>query len=288
MAFSPAHRATARLDGLFRWLLFAALAIGIITMAVIIVYVVVTGWPRLDASLILNMPSLRFPEQAGAQSAITGTIWVIAFSALFSIPVGVMTAIYLEELARSRSRFQRIVEVNIQNLAAVPSIVYGILGLALFGRALALGQSVATAALTLALLILPIVIIASREALRAVPQSFREASFALGATPWQTILRQTLPAAAPGIATGVILALSRAIGEAAPLLLVGAAAFVTFNPDGLLSGYTTLPIQIFTWIKDPRAAFQVVAAAAIVLLLILLVAMNLTAILIRKRTARRW
>ena len=184
--------------------------------------------------------------------------------------------------------FQRLVEVNIQNLAAVPSIVYGILGLAVFARALALGQSVITASLTLALLILPVIIISTREALRAVPRNIRDGSLALGATEWQTAYRQTLPAATPGIATGVILSLSRAIGEAAPLLLLGAVTFVTFNPDGILSSYTTLPIQIFNWTREPREEFQILAAAAIVLLLVILLAMNFVAIWIRNRTQRRW
>ena len=232
--------------------------------------------------------SIRRPERAGAQSAITGTLWVIAFTALFALPTGILAALHLEEFAKPNSRFQRLVEVNIQNLAAVPSIVYGILGLAFFARALALGQSDITASLTLSLLILPIVIISTREALRAVPRNIRDGSLALGATEWQTAYRQTLPAAIPGIATGIILALSRAIGEAAPLLLLGAVTFITFNPTGPLSGYTTLPIQIFNWTKDSREEFQVLASATIVLLLVLLLAMNFAAILIRNRTQKRW
>jgi phosphate transport system permease protein len=255
---------------------------------VLLATVIIKGWPRLDLGLITNMPSIRFPERAGAQSAITGTLWVITFTALFSLPTGILAAVYLEEFAQPGSRFQRIVELNIQNLAAVPSIVYGILGLGIFVRAMALGQSVVSAALTLALLVLPIVIIATREALRAVPRSIREGSLALGATQWQTTYRQTLPAAIPGIATGVILSVSRAVGEAAPLLLVGAVGFITFNPDGLLAGYTTLPIQIFNWTKDSREQFQVLASAAIVLLLVLLLALNFTAIWIRNRTQKRW
>lgn len=281
-------RGIPAIDRVFRWLLFVALGIGILTLVVLLATVTIKGWPRLDPALIANMPSLRFPDRAGAQSAITGTLWVIAFTALFSLPTGILAAVYLEEFARPGSRFQRIVELNIQNLAAVPSIVYGILGLGVFVRAMALGQSVVAAALTLALLVLPIVIIATREALRAVPRSIREGSLALGATPWQTAYRQTLPAAIPGIATGVILSISRAAGEAAPLLMVGAVGFITFNPDGLLAGYTTLPIQIFNWTKDSREEFQVLASAAIVLLLVLLLALNFTAIWIRNRTQKRW
>ncbi|MFM7145782.1 MAG: phosphate ABC transporter permease PstA [Actinomycetales bacterium] len=275
-------------DRLFPWLLFLTLAVGILALATLLIYVIAKGWPRLNLELITNMPSIRNPQQAGAQSAITGTLWVIAFTALLALPIGVLAAVYLEEFARPEHRVARFIAINIQNLAAVPSIVYGILGLAVFARALALGQSVITAAATLALLVLPIIIIATREALRAVPRSIRDGSLALGATPWQTAYRQTLPAALPGIATGTILALSRAIGEAAPLLMIGAVAFITFNPDGVLSGFTTLPIQIFNWTKDPREEFQILAAATIVLLLLMLLAMNAVAIWIRNRTQRRW
>lgn len=276
------------IDRAFKWILFAALAVGVITLAVLLVFVIAKGWPRLTPTLWENMPSIRRPSRAGAQSAIMGTLWVIGFTAVISLPLGVMAATYLEEFAKPTSRFARIVEVNIQNLAAVPSIVYGILGLAVFVRALALGQSVIAAALTLALLVLPIIIIATREALRAVPRSIRDGSLALGATEWQTAWKQTLPAAVPGIATGVILALSRAIGEAAPLLLLGAVSFITFNPTGMFSGFTTLPIQIFNWTKESREEFQVLASAAIVLLLAILLVMNLAAIWLRNRTQRKW
>ena len=275
-------------DRAFRLALFISLTIGVVTLAVLIAYVTIKGWPRLNSTLWTNMPSIRRPERAGAQSAITGTLWVIGVTALVALPTGILAALHLEEFSKPNGRFQRLVEVNIQNLAAVPSIVYGILGLAFFARALALGQSVITASLTLSLLILPIVIISTREALRAVPRNIRDGSLALGATEWQTAYRQTLPAAIPGIATGVILALSRAIGEAAPLLLLGAVTFITFNPTGPLSGYTTLPIQIFNWTKDSREEFQILASATIVLLLVLLLAMNFAAILIRNRTQKRW
>jgi phosphate transport system permease protein len=283
-----AGRGTLLRDRVFMWLLFLSLAIGVLTLAILLIYVTVKGWPRLDIRLFTNMPSVRDAENAGAQSAITGTIWVISFTALIALPTGVLAALHLEEFAKPDSRFQRFVEINIQNLAAVPSIVYGILGLAVFARALALGQSVITASLTLALLVLPVIIISTREALRAVPRNIRDGSLALGATEWHTAYRQTLPAAIPGIATGTILALSRAIGEAAPLLLLGAVSFITFNPDGVLSGYTTLPIQIFNWTKESREEFQVLAAATIVVLLLLLLAMNFVAIWIRNRTQKRW
>jgi phosphate transport system permease protein len=275
-------------DRVFRWLLFFSLAVGIVTLVVLIAYVTIKGWPKLSLNLITNMPSLRNPGESGVQSAITGTLWVISFTAIIALPIGVLAAVYLEEFARPNSRFQRLVEVNIQNLAAVPSIVYGILGLAVFARAMALGQSVITASMTLALLVLPVIIIATREALRAVPRNIRDGSLALGATEWQTAYRQTLPAAIPGVATGIILALSRAIGEAAPLLLLGAVSFITFNPNGVLSGYTTLPIQIYNWTKDSRDEFQVLAAATIVLLLVMLLALNFVAIWIRNKTQRRW
>ncbi len=283
-----AGKGTPLRDHVFMWLLFLSLAVGVLSLAVLLIYVTVKGWPRLDIRLFTNMPSVRDAENSGAQSAIIGSIWVISFTALIALPTGVMAALYLEEFARPNSRFQRFIEVNIQNLAAVPSIVYGILGLAVFARALALGQSVITAALTLALLVLPVIIISTREALRAVPRNIRDGSFALGATEWQTAYRQTLPAAIPGIATGTILALSRAIGEAAPLLLLGAVSFITFNPDGVLSDYTTLPIQIFNWTKDSREEFQILAAATIVVLLLILLAMNFVAIWIRNRTQKRW
>ena len=275
-------------DKVFRWLLYFTIAVAVATLIVMLVYITIKGWPRLNSTLWTNMPSIRRPENAGAQSAITGTIWVIGFTALFALPTGILGALYLEEFSKPNSKFQRIVEVNIQNLAAVPSIIYGILGLAIFARALALGQSVITASLTLALLILPVIIIATREALRAVPQNIRDGSLALGATEWQTAWKQTLPAATPGIATGIILGLSRAIGEAAPLLLLGAVTFITFNPTGPLSGYTTLPIQIYNWTKDSREEFQILAAATIVLLLVILLAMNFAAIWIRNKTQKRW
>jgi phosphate transport system permease protein len=275
-------------DRSFRWTLFGALAVGIITLIVLLVFVFMEGYPRLTPTLWQNMPSIRFPEKAGAQSAIMGSIWVIATTAVICLPVGVMAAIYLEEYGNPNNRFYRIVEINIQNLAAVPSIVYGILGLGVIARAFALGQTVITAALTLTLLVLPVVIISSREAIRAVPQSIRAGSLALGATQWQTIWKQVLPASIPGIATGAILALSRASGEAAPLLLLGAVTFITFNPDGLMSSYTVMPIQIFNWISQSREEFQVLAAALCILLLAVLLTMNALAIYLRNRFQRRW
>lgn len=275
-------------DVSFRWVLFWALAVSLATLAVLLVFIGVEGWPRFNLELLTNMPSIRLPQNAGAQSAILGSIWVITTTAAIALPVGIMAAIYLEEYGNPDSRFYRFVEINIQNLAAVPSIVYGILGLGIFARALALGQTVITAALTLALLVLPVVIISTREAIRAVPQSIRFGSMALGATKWQTIWKQVLPGALPGTATGAILAMSRAIGEAAPLLLLGAVTFITFNPNGLMSSYTVMPIQIYNWVSQSRDEFQILAAALCIVLLLILLVMNGVAIFLRNKYQRRW
>ena len=285
---SPASRRERALGGLFRAALFVSLAIGILTLAWLIASITIEGWPRLNQDVLFHFPSGN-PELAGAQSAIMGTIWVVGLTALITIPLGIGAALYLEEYADRERWWNRLIELNIQNLAAVPSIVYGILGLAFFVRGfLGLGQTVLAAALTLSLLVLPIVIISSREAIRAVPDSIRQGALALGATQWQTIWRQVLPAAIPGMATGSILALSRAIGEAAPLVLLGGLTFITFNPEGLDSAFTVLPIQIFNWISRPQEEFHVVAAAAIIVLLVLLVAMNAAAILLRNKYQRKW
>ncbi|MET9829442.1 phosphate ABC transporter permease PstA [Streptomyces sp. NPDC006385] len=272
----------------FQLSLWASLAVGVVFLASLLVYVVVEAWPRLDSRIWTNFPDIIDPSSAGAQSAIMGTIWVIAFTALYCLPTGILTAIYLEEYADPNRWYNRAIEINIQNLAAVPSIVYGILGLGVISRGLGFGQTVLTASLTLSLLVLPVVIISSREAIRAVPQSIRQASLALGATQWQTIWRQVLPAAVPGMATGSILALSRAIGEAAPLLLLGGLTFITFNPTGVQSPFTVLPIQIFNWISQSRAEFVSLASAAIVVLLVILLAMNSLAIWLRNHFSRRW
>jgi phosphate transport system permease protein len=252
--------------------------------------VLVKGWGRLDSRLWEAMPTGRSSriQQAGVQSAITGTIWVISLTALICVPTGIMAAIYLEEYADRERWYNRLLELNIQNLAGVPSIIFGILGLGIIARQFGLGFSIITAAIVLSLLVLPVVIIASREAIRAVPQSIRQGSYALGATKWQTVSRQVLPAAVPGMATGSILALSRAIGEAAPLIVLGAVSFITFNPDGLLSRYTVLPIQIYGYIGRPQAEFTELAAAAIVLLLGIVLLMNSLAIFLRNKFQKRW
>jgi phosphate transport system permease protein len=283
------ERRSRPLDTLFKLALQACLFVGFAFLVWLVAYAVFRGWDRLDARLWQNQPSFRASrvESAGVQSAIMGTLWVIGLTAAMCLPTGVLAAIYLEEYADNTKWYNRAIELNIQNLAGVPSIIFGILGLGLIARTFGVGFGVITGAIILALLVLPVVIIATREAIRAVPQSIREGSYALGATRWQTISRQVLPAAVPGIATGSILALSRAIGEAAPLLLLG-AAFVAFNPSGPTDRFTTLPTLIFSLITQPQAEFQELAAAAIVLLLGVLLLMNSIAIVIRNKFQKRW
>jgi phosphate transport system permease protein len=274
-------------SALFKGLLLFSLLIGFVTLAALLVDVASDGLSKLSWDFLTSFPS-SLPGRAGIESPIVGTIYLMLLTALFSIPIGVGAAIYLEEYADQERWYNRAIEVNIQNLAAVPSIVYGILGLAFLVRGLDLGRVLLAGALTLTLLVLPIVIIASREAIRAVPDSIREGALALGATRWQMVRRQVLPAAVPGIATGSILALSRAIGETAPLILIGAIVFVPFNPSGLDSAFTALPIQIFNWTTRPQEEFKLLAAAAIIVLLILLLTMNALAIWIRNRYQRKW
>ena len=277
-----AHR--RRLESSFRVLCVGLSWLGVVLLAVLLIEVSRDGVGWLDREFLTNFPS-RFPEKAGIKSALVGTVWLVSFTALFSIPVGVGAAIYLEEYA-SRTRFARFIELNVANLAGVPSIVYGILGLAIFVRGLALGRSVLAGSLTMSLLILPVIIIASREAIRAVPRTLRHASFALGATRWQTVRHHVLPAALPGILTGVILAISRAIGETAPLIMIGALTYVAFVPEGPLDAFTALPIQIFNWASRPQQDFHALAAAGIIVLLLVLLLMNATAITIRHRSQR--
>jgi phosphate transport system permease protein len=274
-------------DTAFRLLLLFCLSVGLVFLVILLTSVIWAGWPRLSLDFITNMPSRR-PERAGVQSAIMGSIWVTGFTALFCIPTGVLASIYLEEYADKDRWWNRLIELNLQNLAAVPAIVFGILGLGIIARRLGFGFTVLTASLTLSLLVLPTVIVASREAIRAVPGSIRDGSFALGATRWQTVWRQVLPAAVPGMATGSILALSRAFGEAAPLILLGGVSFITFNPEGLQSRYTTLPILIYNWTLRPQEEFRVAASAAIVVLLVVLLAMNSLAIFLRNKYQTRW
>jgi phosphate transport system permease protein len=248
--------------------------------------VVSKGLPQLDWQLLSASPSSD-PEEAGARPAILATIYMGILVLLFTVPLGVGTAIYLEEYANRERWYNRLLEINIQNLAAVPSIVYGILGLAFLVRGIGLGRVLLAGALILTLLVLPTVIVAAREAIRAVPDSIRQGAYALGATQWQVVRRQVLPAAIPGIATGSILALSRAIGETAPLILIGALTFVSFDPT-ILGPFTALPIQIYQWIRLPQDEFRVLAAAAIIVLLVILLGLNAVAIMLRNRYQKRW
>jgi phosphate transport system permease protein len=271
----------------FKLFLWISVGVALGTLITLLIDLITEGWPRLNSDLVVNMPSAR-PERAGIQSAIFGSLWVVGTTALISIPTGVSAAIYLEEFAKKDRWYNRLIELNIQNLASVPSVVYGMLGLAFIARGvLSFGFTVMTAALILTLVVLPTVVIASREALRAVPNSLRHGSLALGATEWETVYRQVLPAAVPGIATGTILSTSRALGESAPLLLVGALTFVTFNPAGFDSSYTVLPLAIFRFISEARIEFRPLAAAASVVLLIVLLGMNSIAIFVRNRFEKK-
>ena len=279
-------RARHALDLLFQALALVVLVVALAALAALVVDVVSDGAGRLSWDFITGFSSRR-PAQAGIWHALTGSLFVILVTAVLAVPIGVAAAIYLEEYGSSRSVAARLIEINITNLAAVPSIIYGLLGLGLFVRTLGLGRSVLAGAATLALLVLPVVILSTREALRAVPKSIREGSYALGATRWQTIWHQVLPIAAPGIITGLILALSRAIGETAPLITIGAVTFVTFAPDTLWSPFTVLPIQVFNWISRPQVEFHANAAAGILVLLALLLTMNAVAVWLRDRYQKR-
>lgn len=273
----------------FAGALWACLAASCIFLFFVLAVIVQKGLERFDANLFVKAPSRIRPETSGVEPAIYGTLWVVGMCALIALPLGVAAAIYLEEYADPKRWYNRLIELNIQNLAAVPSIIYGILTLAFVVRGpVSIGAVALAGSIALALLILPVIIITTREALRAVPSEIRAGSLALGATQWQTIWRQVLPSSVPGIATGSILALSRAIGEAAPLILVGATTFITFVPDGPLSGYTVLPVQIYNLVPQDRDAFRDLAYAAILLLILILLAMNAVAIFLRNRYQRRW
>jgi phosphate transport system permease protein len=268
----------------FRWACAAVTGAGVVLLVVLLIHVTRQGIGWLDWGFLTEFPS-RFPEKAGIKSALWGSVWLIGLTACFSIPVGVAAAIYLEEYARP-GRLSSFIEVNIANLAGVPSIVYGILGLAIFVRTFALGRSVLAGALTMSLLILPVIIIASREAIRAVAPSIRHAAFAVGATKWQTVRDHVLPGALPGVMTGVILALSRAIGETAPMIMIGALAYVAFVPSGPMDSFLPLPIQIFNWASRPQKEFHQLAAACIIVLLVTLLVMNASAVYIRYRSQK--
>jgi phosphate transport system permease protein len=275
------------LGRVFEHLCRAMALLGVLVLMLLLVQVFRQGIGWLDGQFLTSFPS-RLPARAGIKSALWGTVWLIGTTALVSVPLGVGAAVYLEELARP-TRLNAFIHINIANLAGVPSIVYGILGLAIFVRGAGLGRSVIAGALTLGLLILPVIILATREALRAVPRSIRLAAYAVGATKWQTVRDHVLPAALPGILTGLILALSRAMGETAPLIMIGALTYVAFVPEGLLSGFTALPIQIFNWASRPQEEFHGLAAAGILVLLVVLLSMSSVAAYMRNRyEKRRW
>ncbi len=270
---------------IFRYVCGAFTWLAVVLLAVLLIQITRQGLGWVDWQFLTSYPS-RFVEQAGIKAALFGSLWLITLTAFFSIPIGVATAIYLEEYA-PKNRLSSFIEINIANLAGVPSIVYGILGLTLFVRWLAFDRSLLSGSLTMTLLILPIIIIASREAIRAVPDSIRQAAFALGATRWQTVRHHVLPAALPGILTGVILAMSRAIGETAPLVMIGALTYVAFVPESLMDPFTALPIQIFNWAARPQKGFHSIAAAGIIVLLAVLLLMNALAVYIRYRSQRK-
>ena len=274
-----------RKSTIFAGMCMLAITIALGMLAVLLIYIAVQGYSRVEWSFLTSFPS-RFPERAGIQAAVLGSIYVIGIAGIASFVLGVGAAIYLEEYA-TRQRFTRIIQINIANLAGVPSIVYGILGLEIFVRSLSLGKSVLAGGFTLALLVLPVIIIASQEAIRAVPPSIREGGFALGASRWQAVWHLVLPQAFSGILTGVILAVSRAMGETAPLIVMGALTFVPFAPDGPMSRFTVLPIQIFNWTSRPQAGFHEAAAAGIVVLLVLLFIMNAGAVFLRYKFGNR-
>jgi phosphate transport system permease protein len=269
----------------FELLCLAAIVIGMLSLAVLVFDILRDGLGTLNLTFLTSFPS-RFPQQAGILAALVGSLWLLGLTALFALPTGVAAAVWLEEIG-GRGRLSRIVEVNIANLAGVPSIIYGLLGLGIFVRTFGFGRSLLAGSLTMALLVLPIIIINTREALRAVPSSQREAAYALGATRSQVVWGIVLPAALPGIFTGVILALSRAIGETAPLITIGALTFIAFLPNGPMDPFTVLPIQIFNWVSRPQAGFHAIAASGIIVLLVVLLSMNALAVYLRDRARRK-
>lgn len=276
-------------DAVFASSLFVGTFVGVVALGVLLWTIYDRGWDRLvaDPYAFLTSYTSRFPARAGIKAALYGSVWLMGLTALFSFPVGVGAAIYLQELA-PRNRLSTFIEANIANLAGVPSVVYGILGLGVFVRFMGLGDSLLAGGLTLAVMSLPVIIIAAREAIGAVPDSIRLGAYALGATKWQTVRHHVLPAALPGTLTGVILSLSRAIGETAPLLVVGAVVAISNTPHGVRDRFSALPVVIFNWTGRPQASFAEAAAAASIVLVALLLAMNAVAIFVRNRYATRW
>ena len=260
---------------------FTALMIAIIGLAILLFQIISQGTEMLSWTFVSSYPS-RFPEKAGILSALVGSIWLMGLTGIFAVPLGIGTAVYLEEYA-PKNKFTQFLEINISNLAGVPSIVYGLLGLAVFVGALNMGRTLIAGALTMALLVMPIVILASREAIKQVPYSHREAAYALGATRWEVVRSVVLPSAMPGIMTGAILSMSRAVGEAAPVLAVSALVYLTFVPTDPFDRFTVMPIQIYNWVSRPQDGFRELAASGIILLLVLLLSMNSIAIYIRSK-----
>lgn len=282
-------RSNMLLDTLFAVLLGLATFLGVLAVGLLLLTIYQAGWGRLSddpVAFLTNFVS-RFPARAGIKAALFGTFWLMGLTALFSFPIAVGAAIYLEEFA-PRNGFTNAIEANIANLAGVPSVVYGILGLGVFVRFFKMGPSLLAGGLTLAIMSLPVIVIAARESIRAVPPSVREGSLALGATKWQTVRRLVLPSALPGTMTGVILSLSRAIGETAPLLVIGTAVTIFTTPDDIRDPFSALPVLIFNWTSRPQAAFADAAAAASIVLLAMLLAMNAVAIFVRNRFSTRW
>jgi phosphate transport system permease protein len=282
-------RSTRIWEWVFKGSLIACILVSLLVLAVLLGEVLNDGLGSLSVDFLKATPSRIDPSSSGIGPALAGTLWLMLVCASFIIPVGVATAIYLEEYANRDRWFNRFIELNIQNLAAVPSIVYGVLGLAFLARGpIGMGSILIAGGLTLGLLVLPVLIVAGREAIRAVPPSIREGSMALGATKWQTIWKQVLPASLPGIATGAILSLSRAIGETAPLIVLGAFAFATTSPSSPLDDITALPIQIFSWISEPQDEYKALAAAGIIVLMVILLAMNGVAVWLRNKYEKKW
>ncbi len=279
-------RAQKRNEIIFQAVAFAAVAVSLVTLGTLLFDALWDGLKRLDWQFLTSFPS-RKPQSAGIYAALAGSFSVVGLTTLIAVPLGIAAAVYLEEFAKN-NRFNRFIEINITNLAGVPSIIYGILGLELFVRAMHLGRSVLAGALTLSLLVLPTIIIAAREAIRTVPGSIRQAAYAVGATKWQTTRDHVLPLASPGILTGVILAVSRAIGETAPLIMLGALTYVAFLPKDIMSPFTVLPIQIFNWVSRPQKGFADCAAAGIVVLLFVTMTLNAIAIILRNYYQRKF
>ncbi|KYG57980.1 phosphate ABC transporter permease PstA [Planococcus maritimus] len=269
------------INRIFQGFFMFATALALLALVILLYRIVSQGAGHLSLEFLTNFAS-RFPEKAGIKAALVGSIWLMAVVAPTSILLGVGSAIYLEEYAK-KGRITSFIQMNISNLAGVPSVVFGLLGLTIFVRALALGNSILAAGFTMSLLILPVIIVSAQEAIRSVPRELRDASYGMGATKWQTIVRIILPAAIPGILTGSILALSRAIGETAPLIVVGIPVIIQFLPEGVMDTFTALPMQIYDWSSRPQAEFQTVAAAGIIVLMVVLLFMNSIAVYIRNK-----